>query len=56
VKLNGKYGFIDKDGNEVINLIYEEASDFYNGYSLVKLNGEVFYINKSGKRVKKSLT
>ena len=36
VKLNGKYGFIDKTGKEVIPFQYDEATYFYDGLALVK--------------------
>lgn len=46
-----KYGYIDKDFNLVIPCIYEYAEYFSKGKGYVKLNGESFYINTSGKRV-----
>lgn len=50
VKLNGKWGFIDKDGNLAIELIYDEVDDFnYQGFAKIKLNDKVGYINRNGK-------
>lgn len=46
-----KYGFIDKDGKEIIPFIYDEASNFINGLALVSKNGKKGYINKDGKEV-----
>ena len=51
VKLNGKYGFIDKTGSEVIPLIYEGASTFSEGLAVVKTNGKYGFIDKKGKLV-----
>lgn len=44
------FGFIDKDGNEVIPLIYSNAKDFTNGYAEVMLDGKWFKIDKTGKK------
>lgn len=49
VKLNGKWGFIDKYGNEVIPCRYERAYSFSEGLSGIKINGEYAYIDKLGK-------
>ena len=53
VKLNGKYGFIDKTGKEIIPLIYDNVWvwDFNEGLAKVKLNGKWFYIDKNGKEI-----
>ena len=51
VKLNGKWGFIDKSGNEVVPLKYDWAGSFSEGLAPVSLNGKYGYINKSGKLV-----
>lgn len=45
----GKWGFIDRNGDEVIPLKYEYASAFKDGYAQVKLKGKVFWIDKKGK-------
>ena len=52
VKLNGKYGFIDKIGKEVIPLKYDATEWFFRGKALVLLNNEWFYIDKLGNRIK----
>lgn len=50
VKLNGKWGFIDKDGNLAIEVIYDEVDDFnYQGFAKIKLNNKAGYINRNGK-------
>ncbi|MDE5634477.1 MAG: WG repeat-containing protein, partial [Muribaculaceae bacterium] len=51
-KINGKYGFIDKNGNLVIPAKYDDAWYFRNGKARVKLKNIVFYIDKNGKEVK----
>ena len=51
VSLNGKLGFIDKTGKEVIPIKYNDAYSFSKGLALVELNGKLFYINKRGECV-----
>lgn len=51
---SGKYGYIDTNGNVVIEPIYDNASLFYNNTAHVykaqnEKNGEAFMINKNGK-------
>ena len=48
VKLNDKYGFIDKTGKEVIPIKYDYAEGFSEGLAQVKLNNKWFYINQKG--------
>ena len=44
-----RYGYINKDGEEVIPAQYKGASDFHEGLALVEdLNGKQMFINKSG--------
>lgn len=45
VKNNGKWGFVDVDGNIVIDYAYEEAKSFSEGVAAVKKNGKWGYIN-----------
>lgn len=46
---NGRYGFINRRGEEVIPLKYRSASEFNNGLAFVNwLNGKGFYIDKMG--------
>ena len=40
VELNGKWGFINKTGKEVIPLKYDDAYPFSEGLAKVKLNGK----------------
>ena len=40
VHLNGKCGFIDKEGNEIIPCEYDYADDFKDNLARVKLKGK----------------
>lgn len=51
VKLGGRYGFINKTGEEVIQLKYEGSDVFNNGYAWVKLDGKWGFIDKNGKEI-----
>jgi hypothetical protein len=53
VRNNGKYGFIDKTGKEIVPPIYDFASDFKNGESKVKYKNQYRTINSEGKVVEK---
>jgi hypothetical protein len=50
----GKWGFVDNKGTLVVPLIYDGVVNGFNseGLAKVKLNGEEFFINKSGEKVK----
>jgi hypothetical protein len=46
------YGYIDEKGREVVPLIYDSAaSQYYEGFAEVKINGTWGYINKTGKEI-----
>lgn len=45
---NGKYGFVDQDGNVLIEPQYDDAKSFSNGYAAVKIDGKWGYINRYG--------
>ena len=47
-KLGNLYGFIDINGNSIIQNIYDYATDFKEGYSFVKLNKKGLLIDKKG--------
>ena len=51
VKINGKWGFIDKTDTMVIPAKYDYAEDFSDGKAFVKLNGRWFYIDRNGNEV-----
>ena len=51
-KKDGKYGFVDSQGNVVVNYIYDEAKEQNKyGYSAIKQNGLWGSIDKGGKVV-----
>ncbi len=48
VRVNGKYGFVDKTGKLVIPAKYDGAMEFKDGFAPVFLNGKAFFIDKKG--------
>ena len=48
VKLNDKWGFLNKGGKEIIYLKYDYAEDFRNGLARVETNDKYGYIDKNG--------
>lgn len=48
VSINGKYGYIDKFGKEIVPVQYTNAGDFSNGLAAVSQNGKWGYINTIG--------
>ena len=54
VDKNNRYGFVDKNLNNIIECQYYDASDFSEGLARVKTeeyNGHIYYINKEGKTI-----
>ena len=55
VRLNGKYGFVDQTGKEVVPIKYDGVSIFLNDEkapgSVAKLNGKYGIIDKTGKEM-----
>ena len=51
VEADGKYGYIDKEGKEVLSPKYVYAKDFRGGLARVKADGKYGYIDKEGKEV-----
>ena len=51
VELDGKWGYIDKDGNEVLPLKYDGIGYFNEGLVRVVLNRKYGYIDKTGRVV-----
>ena len=51
VRLNDKWGYIDKTGKEVTPLKYDTAYDFSGGLACVKLDDQYGFIDKTGKEV-----
>jgi hypothetical protein len=48
IRKNGKYGFIDELGNEVIEPIFEHANNFKEGLAKTSINGKYGFINPEG--------
>ncbi|MCR4736294.1 MAG: WG repeat-containing protein [Treponema sp.] len=59
IKNDGKYGFIDDKKNIVIEMQYDYAENFWNGYSIVRIekNNQTLYsvINENNKTVAEEL-
>ncbi len=51
VSLQGKAGFIDKNGNEKIPFVYDECSFFRDGYAVYRSNSKWGLIDKDGKTI-----
>ena len=51
VKLNNKYGFVNTEGEEVVEPKYDEIGYFYDGLARVKLNGKWGFVNTEGVEV-----
>lgn len=48
VKINGRWGFVDQNGNLAIEAKYSDARSFANGLAAVKLNGSWGFIDSEG--------
>ena len=51
VQLNGQWGFINTEGEEVAPPKYDSVGNFSKGLAVVKLNGQWGFIDKTGKEV-----
>ena len=51
VKLDGKFGFINEDGVEIISCKYEDACGFSDGLARVKSEEGCGFINKDGEEI-----
>jgi hypothetical protein len=45
---NDKYGYIDKDGNVIIQPLFDQAFDFSEGYARVVIGKKYGFIDKNG--------
>ena len=52
VRTDTKWGLVDKSGNEVIKPTFDAIYEFINDRAMVLLNGEKYYMNRQGQRVK----
>ena len=48
---NGKWGYINREGDVVIEPLYSLANDFTDGRAEVEMNGKRFYIDPAGNPV-----
>jgi hypothetical protein len=48
VQKNGKYGYINREGVEVVPCVYDGAWGFSEGLARVRKNGKWGYINREG--------
>ena len=55
VKLNGQWGFVDRQGNVVVPLMYDDTEFFSEGLAQVRLGdgetGKYGFVDKTGKEV-----
>ena len=51
IERDGKWGYVDTTGREVIAPKYDYVDFFEDGRAEVELDGQAFYIDKSGNRV-----
>jgi hypothetical protein len=51
VRLNGKYGYVDESGREVVPPKYDNTWKFIGGFATVKLGDKYGFIDKTGKEV-----
>ena len=51
-----KYGFVNASGDTLINPVYEEVSEFREGFACVKFNGKRLFIDKQGNLLKLAST
>ncbi|MGL4598277.1 MAG: WG repeat-containing protein, partial [Bacteroidia bacterium] len=49
--ISGRWGFLDKEGNEIIAPVYDYVYDFENGIAKVRLGDRVFWVDRDGKEV-----
>lgn len=48
---NGKYGFIDEDGNLISPIVFDECEPFSDGMAAVRVNDKWGFIDRNGKLV-----
>ncbi|MNY58035.1 hypothetical protein D3C86_1943260 [compost metagenome] len=51
VLLNNKIGFVNQEGKEVIPPQFDDAGDFVDGKAEVKIGNQVYFIDKTGKKI-----
>ncbi len=48
VNKNGKYGYVDYEGNEIIKVVYDDAESFRDGIAKVKKGNKSGYVDRFG--------
>ena len=49
VVINGRWGFINRQGREICEIKYDDVIDFFEtGYGMVLVDGKVLYIDGNG--------
>ena len=51
VKKDGKFGYIDKNGNVAIDFKFDYGSDFNEDLAAVAIEDKFFYIDKNGENI-----
>lgn len=51
IRLEGKFGLINRQGYEIVAPIYDNVHLFNKGYAAVSKNGKWTFVNKQGKRL-----
>ncbi len=51
VAKDGKYGFVDKNGKDVVPPIYDDVQDFNEGIAQVQKDGKYGFVDQTGKEV-----
>ncbi|HPC36037.1 MAG TPA: WG repeat-containing protein [Candidatus Marinimicrobia bacterium] len=49
VKVNNKYGYIDRTGRIVIEPKIDESNEYFNGYAIIRINNKSGVIDQNGK-------
>lgn len=48
---DGKWGFVDQTGKEIVPLIYDSTENFNDGFARVKKDGKYGFVDQTGKEV-----
>jgi len=51
VQKNGKIGYVNKEGVEIVKLQYDEGLTFHDGFTAVKMKNKWLYIDSTGKAI-----
>jgi hypothetical protein len=49
IEVGEKWGYINKSGQQLIELQFDSANDFSDGLAMIKVNGKPYYIDQVGK-------